>query len=514
LSVARSSILVGILLLVGIAGLVFFVSIAGRKGMGGNDTYLVHMTFDDASGLAKRSRIVVAGIDIGKLEKIELVHRKALVTIRVNKENALYEDASVLKRSESLLGDSLLDIDPGTEGKPRIADGGEIKNVRTANGMDQVMATAQRVANNTERITGTLADSIGTDQGKQDIQQILKQLTETSIQVNRATTESTQQLARILGHLEKLTGQISQMAPDQEKQIVQILANVKEITEQTKLAVAAVNAVVDKQGGNVDSAMKQVHDSLDRLDKTLASAQEVVGGVERGEGSVGMLLRDKELAAQVKHTAQAATEYVDRLTGLKLQVQERSEAHLQPRGGGKFAYPTIHTFGAKLIPAKSTRFVGFDIVSDSRGQVQHQIQVINDQPLLTDTWTEAMRYNAYLGQHWGPATFRIGLIESTGGVGADVDLIPEVLALHADAFDFVPVNQSPFPRVRVSGQYTFLNNFDLYVGGDDLMNGAAKNYDAHGILTGGGRSVFAGAGFHLTDDDLKAILSSTGIPKM
>lgn len=513
MSAVRSSILVGVLLIVGLAVLLYFLSITGRKGLSGAGTYHVHMTFDDASGLEKRSRIVIAGIDVGKLENRELIGRKARVTISVNKDTILYEDASVLKRSESILGDSLLDLDPGTEGKPRIPDGGEIKDVRVAAGMDQLMGPAKKIASDASKITGSLADSIGSDQGKADITQILKQMAATSAEVNRATLQSTQQLARILGHLEKLTGDLSQMAPAQEKQLVQILANVKEITEQTKQAVAAVSVIVDKQGANADTAMKQVHDSLDKLDKTLASAQEVVKGVEQGEGSVGMLLRDKELASQLKHTAQAATEYVDRLTGLKVEIHERSEGHIQPRTGGSIAYPTVHTFGAKLIPAKSSRYVGFDIVSDSRGQVQHQIQVINDQSLLTDTWTSGMRYNAYLAQNVGPASFRIGLKESTGGIGADLQLVPNVFSVHADAFDFFPVNQAVF-RLRVAGQVTLWDHFDVSLGGDDLINGPQRNFDPHQILTGGGRSIFAAAGFHLTDDDLKAILSSTGIPKM
>ncbi len=515
----RNAVLVGLLFALAVAILAYLVSsVAGRKGLGRNESYLVHMTFNDATGLAKRSRVVVAGIDIGKVEKIELVGRRARVTIRVNNEYPLYEDASVLKQMSSLLAaDADLDIDPGTDTLPRIPDGGEIKNVKVAPGMDQILASVQRVAGDAEKISGSLAGSVGTDQGREDINHILKELTETSTIVNRATAQSAEQLARILGNLEVLTARISRLEPSQEQQVVAILANVREITDQTKQAIGAVNKVIDAQQGNVDAAMKQVREALARLDATLDSAQHVVKNVEQGNGVVGKLLTDKELADRVTHAVTGATDYIDRLTGLKVELGVRSSLGLQPLGHGQFAFPVVSQVGVKIRPANSSRYYGLDLVSDTIGSMTHsvQTQLINDAPLTTstNTFNQALTVNAYLAQMWGPATFRIGLMENTGGVGVDFDIIPNTLSVHADAFNFLPVIPGVDPRVRVYGQYTFAKYFDLYVGGDDLANSPVPNPDPTKVNTSYGRYVYGGAGFHFTDDDVKAILGTTGVPK-
>jgi phospholipid/cholesterol/gamma-HCH transport system substrate-binding protein len=314
-----------------------------------------------------------------------------------------------------------------------------------------------------------------------------------------------------------LTSRISRIEPSQEQQVVAILANVRQITEQTKQALGAVNNVINAQQGQVGAAMEQVREALRKLDATLASAENISKNIEQGNGVVGKLLTDKDLADRVSHSLTGVTSYIDRLTGLQIEAGMRASIGLQPLGHGRFAYPSIAQVDAKIIPANSSRYIGVSVVSDSQGNYQHAVtsQQINGEPLttLTDTYTETLRVSAYLAQMLGPVTFRAGLIESTGGVGVDWDIIPNTLSLHADAFDFTPPVPNVWPTLRVYGQYTFAKHFDLYAGGDDLINNPFPNPDPSKVLTSYGRYAFAGVGFHFTDDDLKAILSLTGVPK-
>ncbi len=510
---ARPAVLVGILLAVAVGLLVYFINIAGRKGLGKSESYIVHIRFPDATGLASRSRVVISGIDIGKIESVKLEKGKAVVTIRVGNDYPLYEDASVLKRSGSLISDdALLDIDPGTEGKPRIPDGGWITNVRTAPSMDQIMASVQKITNDVQKVTGSLAGSMGTQEGKENIETILKQLTETSIEINKASAKSAGQIAQILANLTKITNDVRALVPAQEKQVVAILENIRQITEQTKSTIGMVHDIVNSQQGQVTGAMGQVRETLGKLDTTMSSVEKVAAGIEKGEGTVGKLLRDQELAERVAHTVKGATDYFDRLTGLKLELGFRGEIHVQPIRPRGVDWPDLELIGVKIIPAGSSRYIGVDLVSDSTGTVSHTVQQLNDQPLVTDTYAQALSVDVYLAQRWGPSTWRIGLIQSTGGVGVDVDILPKWLSLHADAFKFTPPD-GLLPRVRAYAQFTFEKYFDIYAGADDLLNGPQTSPDPHGILTPPGRSAFIGAGFHFQDDDLKAILSATGVPK-
>jgi hypothetical protein len=72
--------------------------------------------FDDVSGLVEKSRITIAGINVGQIDKIELVGERARVWIRVN--TPLRADARISKKQASLLGEYYLQLTPGATRRP------------------------------------------------------------------------------------------------------------------------------------------------------------------------------------------------------------------------------------------------------------------------------------------------------------------------------------------------------------------------------------------------------------
>ena len=86
--------------------------------------YGVHAYFGDVQGLIAKSRVLVAGIPVGYIERIRLDGDRARVDMRIEGTVPVYEDAQVTMRSLSLLGERVLVITPGTPTLPRIPDGG------------------------------------------------------------------------------------------------------------------------------------------------------------------------------------------------------------------------------------------------------------------------------------------------------------------------------------------------------------------------------------------------------
>src|SRR5437588_6817183 len=104
--------------------------------------------FDDATGLGARSRVQIAGIPVGQVDRIELDQQtaRAKVWIKVREQYQLHRDASIAKRSESILGDFLLDLTPGTVNQPLLKDGDEIRNVIRQPGMNEIFQSLNRIA--------------------------------------------------------------------------------------------------------------------------------------------------------------------------------------------------------------------------------------------------------------------------------------------------------------------------------------------------------------------------------
>src|SRR5690349_22917020 len=100
-----------------------FILFTRKGGMGRDEAMEAYAYFRDASGLGTKSRIQIAGIPVGEVTGVTLEGTRAKVTVRVRRDVVLHQDAALIKRSESLLGDYLLDLNPGTEMTPPLKDG-------------------------------------------------------------------------------------------------------------------------------------------------------------------------------------------------------------------------------------------------------------------------------------------------------------------------------------------------------------------------------------------------------
>ena len=83
--------------------------------------------FNSVSGLKVGSSVEIFGIRVGNVQRIELDNAKgmALVQIGVKKGVKVYEDAIASIKTAGLIGDKLIQIDPGGSGDP-LKSGGVI----------------------------------------------------------------------------------------------------------------------------------------------------------------------------------------------------------------------------------------------------------------------------------------------------------------------------------------------------------------------------------------------------
>ena len=107
-----------------------------------------------------------------------------------------------------------------------------------------------------------------------------------------------------------------------------------------------------------------------------------------------------------------------------------------------------------------------------------------------------MKINAQIAKRYYDFTVRAGIIESTGGAGADYYLFKDKAKLSLEAWDF---NRSSTPHLKASASYDFFKHLFLVAGGDDLSSKER-------------RSFFAGGGIKFEDEDLKYLITS--VPKV
>jgi phospholipid/cholesterol/gamma-HCH transport system substrate-binding protein len=107
--------IVGIFVVVGLICIGYMTVKLGKLNLFSSDYYPLVAKFTTVSGLRTGSPVNILGIDVGRVERITMdqENQKAVVEIRVKKDIKIYDNAIASIKTEGLIGDKYLSIDPG-----------------------------------------------------------------------------------------------------------------------------------------------------------------------------------------------------------------------------------------------------------------------------------------------------------------------------------------------------------------------------------------------------------------
>ena len=104
--------------------------------IGGGDTY--YASFSEAGGLKANDEVRIAGVRVGKVEKVELDGGHVRVTFRVDGDADFGDQTAAAIKVKTLLGAMFLSLQPAGSGQ--LDEGGEIPVERTSSPYDVVEA--------------------------------------------------------------------------------------------------------------------------------------------------------------------------------------------------------------------------------------------------------------------------------------------------------------------------------------------------------------------------------------
>ena len=529
---------VGIVVALAVAAFGFGLYLIGAD-FGAQRTYNVYAVFDDATGLGVRSRVQIAGIPIGQVDRVELDQQtsKAKVWLRVRRQFVLHRNATITKRSESILGDFLLDVGPGSPDQPALQDGDEIRIVIRQPSMNDVFQSLNKIAGDIGDITGNLRKVLGGTEGEDNMRTLVSRLLRISEGIERIINQSGAKLDATLANFQSFSGDLAHLSETESGDIVAILQNTRDATREARDILKTIGQVVgSNQQGEFKDTVKSLKTNLAKLDASLTNVQEITDKINKGQGTVGHLVNDDKLARNLDKASTQLTNLLGTPDQLKIEINERSELMIGSPGGGKIdpnvpnvlslardtAYNpwTKNYFGLRIIP-RPDKWYGFDIVDDPRGYTR-RVRTVNNAtcgattcfpnyPTAIDTITteRVLKFSVYIAKRYGPISGRFGILENTGGAGIKLYLANDSLTLSADAWEFAnPLKDRP--RLKLYADYRFLNHLLLTFGVDDVLNRPLVDPEQTTRIVSG-RDYFIGAGVFFNDDDIKMLLAAIPI---
>ena len=132
---------VGIFVVFGLLCVGYMTVKLGKIDFLKSDTYLLNAKFTTVAGLRIGSPVNILGIEVGRVENITMDQEdlRAVVKIRLKKDIKIYDDAIASIKTEGLIGDKYLSIDPGGGGD-LLADNGVITDTQAAVDIEQLIS--------------------------------------------------------------------------------------------------------------------------------------------------------------------------------------------------------------------------------------------------------------------------------------------------------------------------------------------------------------------------------------
>jgi phospholipid/cholesterol/gamma-HCH transport system substrate-binding protein len=139
---AKLETVVGMFVLIGLLCLAYLSIKLGKMELLGGNHYQVFADFDSVSGLKSGASVEVAGVEIGRVNKITLdptSSDKARVFMQIQGGIKLQDDVIAAVRTSGIIGDKFIQLKPGASDKI-IASGGRIRDTESSVNLEELIS--------------------------------------------------------------------------------------------------------------------------------------------------------------------------------------------------------------------------------------------------------------------------------------------------------------------------------------------------------------------------------------
>jgi phospholipid/cholesterol/gamma-HCH transport system substrate-binding protein len=137
---ANLELAVGIFVLLGLACLAYLAINLGKMEVFGRG-YQIYANFDNVSGLKTGAMVEVAGVEVGRVDAIQLTNLfQARVSMKVQNGLKIHDDAIASIRTKGIIGDKFVKLSPGNSEK-LIRAGGTIIDTESAIDLEELISS-------------------------------------------------------------------------------------------------------------------------------------------------------------------------------------------------------------------------------------------------------------------------------------------------------------------------------------------------------------------------------------
>ena len=279
----------GLIAILAIVGFVFLFQFMKGKSFFTTDN-IYYAKFDNVEGLEQSNPVSINGLKVGQVDKIIPKTGKDgklhfVVKLLIDKAYSFSKNSTAEIFEPGLMSGKEMRVNLIYDNAPLAKDGDTLKGAFQISLMSNLSSQVGPVKDQLQSVLAKVDSAVAStnkildEQNRREIKALLASLNQT-VASFKATSDNTNKLIS-----------------SNQKGIENVVSNANETMKSAKIAV-------DKYGNVAESIdTKQLNQTIAKLSEVSNKLNQVVSGIQNGEGSLGKLTKDEELYKNLNETS-------------------------------------------------------------------------------------------------------------------------------------------------------------------------------------------------------------------
>jgi phospholipid/cholesterol/gamma-HCH transport system substrate-binding protein len=278
--------------------------------------YFITANFKTAQDLKRGDFVKMAGVEIGRVERIELDASRAKITMKIQKrkEVSIRTDAKAVIKFTGLMGQNFISIEAGSATAP-VIQSGSIETIEQPD-LSVLMTKLEGVAGGIENLT----KSFSTD----NLSSLMGPLTDFIKQNSAPLTAVIGNMKTVSDSIAQGRGSVGKLVMDEAfynaaysavTNIQYATSDIKSLTGQADGMITQVRSLIDGINSGKGTLGKLTKDEALYTESTAAMSnlREILQKMNQGQGTVGKLINDDSFLKNAKLSLQKLDKATDGL---------------------------------------------------------------------------------------------------------------------------------------------------------------------------------------------------------
>jgi len=293
-----------------------------------NNHYFIYTYFPDINGVEPGDPVKLSGVKIGFIDDVSPETDKVKVTMEIEKKYKIKKDAKAKLSIESLMYGKYVSINFGTSNE-YLKDGDFIQMSEGAD-MEKLLDNLYDISSdakilvksfntNQDKLLGNLNDLIS--ENKPKVNRILTKADNVMEAIKKDDVENiihdikntTATLTKVSSNLQSISdkimrgeGTIGKLVYDEN-----VFNELTGAVNNAKLAFAKFYSILEKNDTDVGEIVVSLKTAMPDLKKSINNIKEITDSINKGEGTLGKIIKDDTLYVEVKEAVKSINKGIE-----------------------------------------------------------------------------------------------------------------------------------------------------------------------------------------------------------